>query len=75
MQDYLRHRSNLQQTLIWLHIVIQSYYYKELLDLTFHFLRAANFLNFSIFTAEAFLLSACKVSLGCKEIKKNNTEK
>lgn len=32
--------------------------------LTFHFFRAANFLNFSMFTADAFLLSACWVSLG-----------
>ena len=31
---------------------------------TFHFLRAANFLNFSIFTADSFLLSACCVSFG-----------
>lgn len=27
--------------------------------LTFHFLRAANFLNFSMLTADSFLLSAC----------------
>lgn len=32
--------------------------------LTFHFFRAANFLNFSMLTADAFLLSACWVSLG-----------
>lgn len=28
-------------------------------SLTFHFLRAANFLNFSMLTADSFLLSAC----------------
>lgn len=32
--------------------------------LTFHFLRAANFLNFSMLTADSFLLSACWVSFG-----------
>lgn len=31
---------------------------------TFHFLRAANFLNFSIFTADSLRLSACWVSFG-----------
>lgn len=56
-----------------LHVLIpkpkKNSYYKELLGLTFHFLRAANFLNFSIFTADAFLLSAWRVSFGCEKIK------
>lgn len=47
----------------------QSLYIKSL---TFHFFRAANFLNFSMLTADAFLLSTCWVSLGWNKKEKKS---